>query len=238
MTTSKATAIVRELLASGENGLSQMSGQVDKLARELVSTGKANRDQLNELVRAEVDRLLGRLDLARAEDLDRLGSRIAELEARLAAVGGRPASQAAAPQTAAPQATAPQATAPQTAASRAVTAETASAIKAVTDEEVPVAKPAKPVKTTGTSSRAPGPAVAGAAAGRTAATRSRTTPKTASGEKATAGRGRAAAVTDPAEKEALETAPVTRARRTAAQSAPAVKEKKPAGKRAGGDPDR
>ncbi|MFD8532702.1 hypothetical protein ACFV0L_35360 [Streptosporangium canum] len=84
MTTNRARAVVRELLSSGETGLSQMSGQVDKMAKELVATGKANREQLDELVRLEVNRLLGALDLARSEDVDRLRTRVGELEARVA----------------------------------------------------------------------------------------------------------------------------------------------------------
>lgn len=84
MTTNRARAVVRELLSSGETGLSQMSGQVDKMAKELVAMGKANREQLDELVRLDVNRLLGALDLARDEDVDRLRARVAELEARVA----------------------------------------------------------------------------------------------------------------------------------------------------------
>lgn len=84
MTTNRARAVVRELLSSGETGLSQMSGQVDKMAKELVATGKANREQLDELVRLDVNRLLGALDLARSEDVDRLRARVGELEARVA----------------------------------------------------------------------------------------------------------------------------------------------------------
>ncbi|MEV4182554.1 hypothetical protein AB0J28_14065 [Streptosporangium canum] len=61
-----------------------MSDQVDKMAKELVATGKANREQLDELVRLDVNRLLGALDLARSEDVDRLRARVGELEARVA----------------------------------------------------------------------------------------------------------------------------------------------------------
>ncbi|OUC94643.1 hypothetical protein CA984_21595 [Streptosporangium minutum] len=84
MTTNRARAVVRELLSSGETGLSQMSGQVDKMAKELVAMGKTNREQLDELVRLDVNRLLGALDLARDEDVDRLRARVGELEARVA----------------------------------------------------------------------------------------------------------------------------------------------------------
>lgn len=86
MTTNKAHAVVRDLLTSGEAGLSQMPDQVDKLARELVMASKANRREIEESIKIEVNRLFGVLDLARAEEVDRLRSRVAELETRLAAV--------------------------------------------------------------------------------------------------------------------------------------------------------
>ncbi|AWS42387.1 accessory factor UbiK family protein [Streptosporangium sp. 'caverna'] len=69
-----------------------MSDQVDKLAGELVAVSKANRREIEEIVKAEVSRLFGVLDLARAEEVDRLRSRVAELEARLAAVEATSAS--------------------------------------------------------------------------------------------------------------------------------------------------
>ena len=63
-----------------------MPDQVDKPARELVAASKADRREIEEIVKAEVSRLFGVLDLARAEEVDRLRSRVAELETRLAAV--------------------------------------------------------------------------------------------------------------------------------------------------------
>ncbi|SNT59362.1 Polyhydroxyalkanoate synthesis regulator phasin [Streptosporangium subroseum] len=86
MTTNRAHAIVRDLLTSGEAGLSQIPDQVDKLARELVAVSKANRREIEEIIKAEVSSLFDMLDLARAEEVDRLRSRVAELEARLATV--------------------------------------------------------------------------------------------------------------------------------------------------------
>lgn len=86
MTTNRAHAIVRDLLTSGEAGLSQMPDQVDKLARELVAASKADGREIEEIIKAEVSRLFGVFDLARAEEVDRLRSRVAELETRLAAV--------------------------------------------------------------------------------------------------------------------------------------------------------
>jgi BMFP domain-containing protein YqiC len=63
-----------------------MSDRVDKLARELAVASKANQKELEEITKVEMSRLLGALDLARAEEVDRLRSRVAELETRLAAV--------------------------------------------------------------------------------------------------------------------------------------------------------
>ncbi|GIH99803.1 phasin family protein [Planobispora takensis] len=150
MTTSKARAIVRDLLASGETGLSQMSGQVDKMAKELVATGKANRDQLNEMIKSEVGRLLDRLDLPRSEEIDRLGSRIAQLEAVLSEAGEAIMSTAASPRTA-------------TSRAAAGVAETMSAIKAIIDGNGPVAKQAEPAKTGGMGSNVPRGAETGTA---------------------------------------------------------------------------
>jgi polyhydroxyalkanoate synthesis regulator phasin len=55
--------------------------QVQALADELVATSKGNRDALVTLIRFEVDRGLGRLGLAQAEDVAALERRVAAVEA-------------------------------------------------------------------------------------------------------------------------------------------------------------
>lgn len=63
-----------------------MSGQVDKLDRELFAASGADRREIEEIAKAEASRLFGALDLARAEEADRPRSRVAELESRPASV--------------------------------------------------------------------------------------------------------------------------------------------------------
>lgn len=58
---------------------------IQALAVDLVETSRANRAALSTLVEGEVERLLGRLDLVRRDEHDRLARRVAELERRLAA---------------------------------------------------------------------------------------------------------------------------------------------------------
>ena len=72
--------------------------QVQALAGELVATSTANRASLAKLVRFEVDRALGAVGLATAEEVEDLTKRVRELErqlgdaeARLAANGRGPA---------------------------------------------------------------------------------------------------------------------------------------------------
>ena len=60
---------------------SDVSGQVQALADELMATSKANRDLLTAFVRAEVERGVAGLRLVRADELDALRARVARLEA-------------------------------------------------------------------------------------------------------------------------------------------------------------
>ncbi|MEV6377059.1 phasin family protein [Micromonospora musae] len=89
----KAQDVVRRLAGSGGTSAAQLQA----LGEELISTGMANRDALTKLVRFEVDRALGRVGLATAEEVAELTRRVQELErqlreARSAAAGtSRPA---------------------------------------------------------------------------------------------------------------------------------------------------
>lgn len=66
--------------------------QLRSMTEELVETSLANREAVAKLVRSELDRALGRVGLANAEELAELRARVDELEERLAgAEGGRPA---------------------------------------------------------------------------------------------------------------------------------------------------
>jgi hypothetical protein len=83
----KTQDVVRRLAGTGGATAVQLQG----LAEELVSTGLANREALTKLVRFEVDRALGVVGLATAEEVAELNRRVRELEGQLrAARGGGP----------------------------------------------------------------------------------------------------------------------------------------------------
>ncbi|MFC3502003.1 hypothetical protein ACFOOK_13670 [Micromonospora krabiensis] len=75
----KAQDVVRRLAGSG----GATAAQLQALGEELVSTGMANRDALTKLVRFEVDRALGAVGLATAEEVADLTRRVHELERQL-----------------------------------------------------------------------------------------------------------------------------------------------------------
>lgn len=81
--------------AVGQGGAT--AGQIQALAEELVSTGMANREALTKLVRFEVDRALGAVGLATADEVAELTRRVHELERQLREAR---ATSAAAPPTA------------------------------------------------------------------------------------------------------------------------------------------
>jgi polyhydroxyalkanoate synthesis regulator phasin len=96
--------------------------QVKSLTEELVETSLANREAIAKMVRGELDRALGVVGLASAEEVTELNDRIAELERRLQAAE----SAAAAPEPAAPaKATATKTAATKTAAKKAAPTKTA-----------------------------------------------------------------------------------------------------------------
>ncbi|EEP74623.1 hypothetical protein MCAG_04950, partial [Micromonospora sp. ATCC 39149] len=75
----KAQEVVRRVVGSGEATATQLQA----LAEELVSTGAANREALTKLVRFEVDRALGTVGLATADEVAELTRRVHELERQL-----------------------------------------------------------------------------------------------------------------------------------------------------------
>ncbi|SRR5690606_2585497 len=75
----KAEQAVRELLDRGGATAAQLQGMVD----ELLQTGRSNRAELVKLVRYEVERALGKVGLATAEEVEALAARVRELERRL-----------------------------------------------------------------------------------------------------------------------------------------------------------
>ncbi|MDG4814003.1 hypothetical protein O7628_00580 [Micromonospora sp. WMMD956] len=98
----KAQDVVRRVVGSGEATATQLQA----LAEELVSTGAANREALTKLVRFEVDRALGAVGLATADEVAELTRRVHELERQLreARAGlAEPAPPSPGPQGPAPQ---------------------------------------------------------------------------------------------------------------------------------------
>jgi polyhydroxyalkanoate synthesis regulator phasin len=84
----KAQDAVRR--AMGSTGAT--AAQLQTLAEELRSTGAANREALTKLVRFEVERALGAVGLAAAEEVAELDRRVRELERQLRAASGTPTS--------------------------------------------------------------------------------------------------------------------------------------------------
>lgn len=80
-TTKKATKTVRRLV--GRSGAT--AEQLQVMAEDLVKAGTANREAMTKLVRYELDRALGAVGLATAEEVSGLTTRVHELEAQLKA---------------------------------------------------------------------------------------------------------------------------------------------------------
>lgn len=116
-TTGKAREIVSDLMAQGLSLTAkavpapEMMGQVQELAEDLVSTSRENREALLGLIRAEVDRAVGRMGFVREDELAALRRHVQRLEQQLADVRVA-AGAAATPPAATPPATTPAAAAP------------------------------------------------------------------------------------------------------------------------------
>ncbi|MEU5943203.1 hypothetical protein ABZ807_29485 [Micromonospora sp. NPDC047548] len=82
----KAQDAARRLVGTG----GATAAQLQALAEELVSTGTANREALTKLVRFEVDRALGAVGLATADEVAELTRRVHELERQLREAKGGP----------------------------------------------------------------------------------------------------------------------------------------------------
>jgi polyhydroxyalkanoate synthesis regulator phasin len=80
-TTKKATKTVRRLV--GKSGAT--AEQLQAMAEDLLEAGSNNREALTKLVRYELDRALGAVGLATADEVSALTTRVHELEAQLKA---------------------------------------------------------------------------------------------------------------------------------------------------------
>ncbi|NUT36182.1 MAG: hypothetical protein HOV79_24250 [Hamadaea sp.] len=137
----KAEKAVRELV--GKSGAK--AGELQTMAEDLMASADANRDALTKLVRSELDKALSRVGLVKAEEVEALQERVAELEAKLASTSS---SVAASLVEAAPAAVAPvaakKAAAKKTVAKKAPAKAAPAATKAAPAKETPAkAAPAK-----------------------------------------------------------------------------------------------
>ena len=89
-TTAKAKEVVANLLSQGMSlsakamPAPEMMGQVQELADDLVSTSRNNREMLVGMIRAEVDRAVGRMGFVREDELAALRRHVQRLEKQLA----------------------------------------------------------------------------------------------------------------------------------------------------------
>jgi polyhydroxyalkanoate synthesis regulator phasin len=98
VTRQRALAAAKALVAQGE----ATAEQVTTLAEDLLAQTRQNREAVVALVGFEVDRALGRVGLASADEVAALTERVRALEGRLAAAGSAGAASASAPAKKAP----------------------------------------------------------------------------------------------------------------------------------------
>lgn len=155
-TTKKATKTVRQLV--GRSGAT--AEQLQVMAEDLVKAGTANREAVTKLVRYELDRALGAVGLATAEEVAALTSRVHELEAQLKAASATAAAKipAVEPEPALPvgaEVVEPDATAsPTLVAAKKTVAKKTLAKKTVAKKAAPEPAPVPPVKRSGPAKKA------------------------------------------------------------------------------------
>lgn len=108
VTRQRAMAAAKALVAQGE----ATAEQVSSLAEDLLTQTRQNREAVASLVGFEVDRALGRVGLASADEVTALTERVRALETALATAAGGAGSAPAAKAPAKKAATAAAATAP------------------------------------------------------------------------------------------------------------------------------
>jgi polyhydroxyalkanoate synthesis regulator phasin len=84
VTRQRAVSAAKALVAQG----GAAAGQVTALADDLVAQSRSNREAVTALVRYEVDKALGRVGLASAEEVTELNARVRSLEAEHRRVSG------------------------------------------------------------------------------------------------------------------------------------------------------
>lgn len=141
----KAKKAAKDLVGKG----GATAAQLQSLAEDLLSTSRANREGLARLVRYEVDRALGALGLATAEEVAELTNRIRDLETQVRAAAAQPqtATTTAASKTTAKKAVAKKTVAKTTTGTRTVAPTRATAGRATAGKATTAKAP--PAKATG-----------------------------------------------------------------------------------------
>ncbi|MBY8874472.1 hypothetical protein K7640_21835 [Micromonospora sp. PLK6-60] len=153
----RAQDVVRRMVGSG----GATAAQLQALAEELVSTGLANREALTKLVRFEVDRALGAVGLATADEVAELTRRVHELERQLREAKGGPEAAVTAPPSAAPavpSAPAPGRAVAKKVAKKAVAKKAPGVVTRAAGPAAGAAEPAAPVRKAPAAPRLPGDA--------------------------------------------------------------------------------
>jgi polyhydroxyalkanoate synthesis regulator phasin len=157
----RARKVAKDLVGKG----GATAAQLQSFAEDLVSTSRKNREGLVRLVRYEVDRALGALGLATADEVGELTNRVRELERQVRDGAERtPASRAAAgaatgaagsaasagtAKTTARKTTAKKTVAKKTAPTKATTPTKATAAKTTSARSTAAKKAAAPAKAAG-----------------------------------------------------------------------------------------
>ena len=137
----RATKVVKQLAGKGN----ATADQLQAMAEDLVKQGLTNREALTRLVRFELDRALGRVGLATADEVAELTGRVRDLEDKLRAGTAAPAAvvePAQAPPAAAKRAPAKSAPA-KSAPAKAAPAKSSTAKAAPAKSSTAKAAPAK-----------------------------------------------------------------------------------------------
>ena len=150
VTRERALAAARALVAQGGAVVpTSVQTQVSSLTEDVMTTGKANRYLLVNLVRGEVERSVARMGLVSAKDMEAAERRATELERRVAELEeelGRSTTARKAASTRAKKATAKKTTAKKTAAKK--TAKKTAATTAATETAAPETAVPEPAATT------------------------------------------------------------------------------------------
>ncbi|WP_262285364.1 phasin family protein [Micromonospora sp. MA102] len=150
----KAQDAVKRVVGQG----GATAAQLQSLAEELVSTGAANREALTKLVRFEVDRALGAVGLATADEVAELTRRVHDLERQL-----REAKTTGAPETGARGAGAPVSRARRAPSGPGLAAETAGAGEVTPSGDLAAEEPAPAAEQPAPAAEQPAPAAEQAA---------------------------------------------------------------------------